>query len=57
VRFDGNYRDETWSRSVESDDVVETRFFTFTVDDEQVTLSYELWADVLDQLGYSKDER
>ena len=51
MKIDGNYRNETWERSTSTG---ETLVSSFVVDDEQVTLTYELWAEILTDLGFTK---
>jgi hypothetical protein len=50
MKFDGNYRTEEWEKTVDGRRLLSG----FVVDDEQVTLTYELWAEILTDLGFTK---
>lgn len=50
MKFDGNYRIETWQKEVDG----QTVRSSFVVDDEQVTATYGLWSEILTELGFSR---
>ena len=54
MKFDGNYRNETWAK-VEVDEPV--LLVSVVVDDEQVTLTYEVFAQLMGLAGYAKQKR